>query len=140
MNTLKSIGAVLAGMVAIVGLSMGTDSVLEAAGIFPSPEQGMFIPWMLLLALTYRSLYAIAGGYITALLAPDRPLTHSIILGIIGVVVSAIGVVVGWDMSAHWYPIALVITSLPCTWLGGKLKTKWIQLNEEKSISHTRSS
>jgi len=50
---------------------------------------------------------------------------HAIILGVVGIVAGAIGVVVAWDLSPHhWYPIALVVTALPCTWLGGKLKTK----------------
>ena len=124
MSTIKSIGAVLGGMVTIVALSTGTDWLLERLGIFPPPEQGLFIAWMLLLALVYRSVYAVAGGYITAMLAPDRPMRHAIILGIIGVAASIVGTIVGWDLSAHWYPILLIITSLPCTWIGGKLKTK----------------
>ena len=120
-NNFKSIGAVLAGMIVIVALSIGTDFVLERLGIFPPTGQGFF-PWMLLLALIYRSIYAVAGGYVTAMLAPNQPMRHAIILGILGLVVSIIGTVVGWNLSHHWYPIALVITSLPCTWFGGKIK------------------
>ena len=123
-SSFKSIGSVLAGMITIVALSVGTDSVLESLGIFPPQDQGLFIPWMLLVALLYRSVYAVAGGYVTARLAPDRPLRHAIILGLIGVVVSILGTIVGWDLSAHWYPIALIITALPCTWLGGKMRSK----------------
>jgi len=121
-NTFKSIGAVLAGVITIVALSVGTDSVLETLGIFPPPDQGLFIPWMLSFALLYRSIYAVAGGYLTAMLAPNRPIRHAIILGIIGIVASTFGAVVAWELSSHWYPIALIITALPCTWLGGKLK------------------
>jgi len=121
-NTFKSVWAVIAGMIVIVALALGTDFVLERLGIFPSPGQGFFIPWMLMLALIYRSFYVVAGGYVTAMLAPNRPMRHAIILGIIGMVVSIIGTVVGWDLPHHWYPIALVITTLPCTWLGSKLE------------------
>ncbi len=120
----KSIGAVLAGFIAVVVLSVATDFALEALGIFPPPGQGLFIAWMLMLALIYRSIYAVAGGYVTAMVAPNRPMRHAIILGIIGLVVSIFGAIVAWDRSAHWYPLALIITALPCTWLGGKLKTK----------------
>ncbi len=123
-NTLKSIGAVLAGFVAVVILSVGTDSFLEMLGVFPPPEKGLFITWMLVVALMYRCIYTVAGGYVTARLAPDRPMRHVIILGIIGIIAGTIGVVVGWHLSAHWYPISLVITALPCSWLGGKLKTR----------------
>lgn len=124
MDTLKSTGAVFAGMLTIVVLSTATDAVLEKLGIFPPLEKGLFIPWMLALALVYRSVYAVAGGFITAMLAPNRPMQHAIILGGIGVVISIIGVFVAWDMSPHWYSIALVLTALPCTWLGGRTKTQ----------------
>ena len=124
MKIAKSIGAILVGVIAIVVLSVITDMILEKSGIFPPPEQGLFVPWMLMLALIYRCIYAVAGGYITATLAPNKPMLHAIILGVIGIVASAFGAIAAWNLSAHWYPIALVITALPCTWLGGKLKTK----------------
>jgi len=124
MNTLKSIGAVLAGFITVVILSVVTDYVLETLGIFPPPGQGLFITWMLILAFTYRFIYTVIGGYVTALLAPANPMRHVIILGIIGTVAGTVGVFVGWDLSDHWYPIALAVTALPFTWLGGKLKTK----------------
>ena len=122
MNALKSIGAVFAGMVVIVFLSAGTDFILESNGIFTPPEEGFFTPWMVMLAFFYRCVYTITGGYVTARLAPANPVRHSIILGLIGTVLGLIGVVVAWDLSPHWYPIALAVTAVPLTWLGGKLK------------------
>jgi hypothetical protein len=123
-QTLKSIGAVLAGFILVAVLSTVTDTILEKTGVFPSPENGLFIPWMLGLALVYRCLFTIAGGYLTAALAPVKPMKHGIILGLIGTVMACIGVVVGWNLSQHWYPISLVVTALPCTWLGAKLRSK----------------
>ena len=123
-NTIKSIRAVFAGFITVVILSVGTDSILEVSGIFPPPSQGLFITWMLVLALMYRCVYTVAGGYVTAWLSPDHPVRHSIILGSIGTVAAIIGVVTGWSLSQHWYPISLVVTALPCTWLGGKWKTR----------------
>lgn len=124
MNTFKSIGAALAGIIVIVILSVVTDYILESTGIFPPPDQGLFVTWMLMLALVYRSIYGVIGGYVTAAIAPARPMKLVIILGIIGTVASIFGAIAGWDLSAHWYPIALVITALPTTWWGGKLKTR----------------
>ncbi len=122
-NTFRSILAVFAGFVTVVILSVGTDFVLELRGIFTPPDQGLFTPWMLMVALIYRCVYTVAGGYVTARLSPNRPMRHVIILGSIGIVAATVGTVVAWDLSPHWYPIALVITALPCTWLGGKLTT-----------------
>jgi len=83
-----------------------------------------FVWWVLLIALTYRAAYTILSGYITALLSPNKPMPHAIILGIIGVVVTILGSAANWDKSAAWYPIALILITLPCTWLGGFCKIK----------------
>ena len=122
MPTLKSTGAIVAGFVTVVVLSVGTDSLLEATGVFTPPGQGLFTPWMLWVALVYRCIYTVAGGYVTAWLAPNRVMRHVTILGIIGVAAGTIGVIVGWNLSEHWYPIAIAVTAFPCTWFGGKLK------------------
>jgi len=126
-TTLKSIGAILAGFITVLILSIGTDSVLESVGVFPPPVQGLFTTWMLMLALVYRCAYTVLGGYVTASLAPDRPMRHAITLGIIGIIAATLGAIAGWNLSQHWYPIALIITGLPCTWLGAKLKTKLLR-------------
>jgi hypothetical protein len=65
------------------------------------------------------------GGYLTARLAPSHPLTHALILGVIGLVLGIAGVAASWnagpELGPKWYAIALVITALPSAWLGGKL-------------------
>ncbi len=51
-STLKSIGAVLAGMILIVVLSVATDTILESRNIFPPQNQpGLYSTWMLAVAL-----------------------------------------------------------------------------------------
>ena len=129
MATFRSIGAVLAGFVTVVVLSIGVDAILESLGVFPPQnEPGSYTAWMLLLATVYRCIATVAGGYVTARLAPDRPMRYAIILGIVGIVAGTVGAIATWNMTSHhWYPIALVVTALPCTWLGGKLKTNNVQ-------------
>ncbi|HWM25169.1 MAG TPA: hypothetical protein VNP98_10115 [Chthoniobacterales bacterium] len=126
MNTLKGIGAVLAGMIFIVLSHTGTDFLLEKLGIFTPPDQGFHTTWMVVTATIYRSLFTVAGGYITAALAPNRPMFYATILGLIGIVAGTAGAIVTIPMgiAPAWYPIALVVLALPCTWLGGKLKSK----------------
>jgi hypothetical protein len=132
-NTLKSIWAVMAGMLVNVILSVASDFILESTGIFTPPDAGFFTPWMLAVALAYRSVYTVAGGYATAALAPTQPMRHVIILGSIGAVLSAIGTVVAWDLSSHWYPIALLVIAMPLTYLGGKMKINSIQTKTSPS-------
>jgi hypothetical protein len=122
---LKSIAAVLAGIIIVVVLSVATDGLLKKAGVFPAgSDPALFLPWMLALALAYRCVYSVISGYVIAKLAPLKPMRLVIIAGIIGFAASVLGVIAAWDQSAHWYPIALAITALPATWLGGKLQTK----------------
>jgi len=125
MNILKSIGAVLAGIVFIVVTHTVTDLVLEKLGIFTPPEQGLHITWMVVTATIYRSVYTVGGGYLTAVLAPKRPMLHAVILGVFGIVASTAGaiVMIPLHLGPTWYPIALIVLALPCTWLGGKLRT-----------------
>ena len=123
-NMLKSIGAILAGTIAGAVLSIGTDFILEKIGLFPSPKPGLFLWWMLLIALIYRGIFTIISGFITAALAPKNPIRHAIILGIIGVVVTMLGSIANWDKSAAWYPIVLILITFPCTWMGGKAYLK----------------
>jgi hypothetical protein len=126
MSKLKSAAAVLAGFVTVVILSTGTDFVLEAASVFPpQTDPGAYTGFMLFWALVYRCVYTVAGGYVTARIAPDRPIRHVVILGIIGTVAGTAGVIFSWDLTPHhWYPILIAVTALPCTWIGGRMRAK----------------
>lgn len=121
---LRRSGAVFAGLLFIFVTSLGTDSLLHATGVFPPWGQPMS-DRLFLLALAYRVVFAVAGSYLTARLAPDHPMRHALTLGAIGVALSIIGAVATWnrgpEFGPHWYPLALVATSIPCSWAGGKL-------------------
>ena len=121
-RTLRSIGAMFAGLVAIFVLSLSTDEVLHLSGVFPAWGQPMSDA-AFLLATVYRTVYAVAGCYLAARLAPSRPMRHALILGVVGVVLSTLGAVGTWNrgLGPHWYPLALIATALPCAWVGGWL-------------------
>ena len=83
----RSIGAVLGGIAVGVILTLGTDAVLHVTGYFP--PMGQPVPDApLVWATVYRIIYGVLGSYIIARLAPDQPMGHALIGGIIGVVVS----------------------------------------------------
>ena len=123
-RTLRSVGAVLAGLLLIVVVSTATDAVLHATGVFPPAGQPM-ADALFLLATAYRVVYGVAGGYIAARLAPDRPMAHALALGGVGVVVSTAGAMATWnagpEFGPKWYPLLLIATALPCAWAGGRL-------------------
>jgi hypothetical protein len=121
---IKRIGAVLAGAGATIVLSIATDAALHATGVFPPLGQSM-AGGLFVLAAAYRQVYGVAGAYLTARLAPNRPMLHALVLGVMGFVASIAGAVATWNRGAElgpkWYPLALVALAIPCAWLGGKL-------------------
>lgn len=123
-ETLKSIGAVVAGFFALVILSIIMDSILEKAGIMKTDPFVENPVWLIAIIILYRTIFNTFGSYLTARLAPNKPMKHAIILGVIGVVLTVVGLVVAWDIPPRWYPISLIILTLPAAWLGGKMAIK----------------
>src|SRR5262245_10727032 len=123
----RSAGAVLAGFAAVVGLSLATDQVFHTLQVYPPWGVPMIGNGLYLLALSYRVVYTVLGGYVTARLAPRSPMRHVTVLAIIGLVAGAAGVAVGVstsDLGPLWYPVAIFVTAYPCTWLGGMLRER----------------
>jgi hypothetical protein len=120
----RSAWALFAGFLVAAVLSVGTDVVLHATGVFP--------PWGLpmadapfVLALAYRLLYTALSGYVTARLAPRAPMAHVLVGGAIGTVLATVGAVATWDTGPEfgpkWYPVLLIVTAIPSVWAGGRL-------------------
>ena len=122
----RSAVALFAGFVVGVILSLGTDIVLHLLGVFPPLGQPVGDK-PLLLATIYRTIYSVIATYITARLAPNRPMAHALVAGAIGFAICTVGAVVTWNkgpaFGPHWYPVALIVLALPTAWLGGKLRT-----------------
>lgn len=129
-RTGRSLVAWIAGAATGILLSIGTDMVMHSTGIFPPFGQPMSDS-LFVLATAYRTAYGVLGSYIVARLAPYRPMWHAMVLGVVGVIVSAIGAAVTWnkgpEFGPHWYPLSLVVLALPQSWLGARLRE--IQLN-----------
>jgi hypothetical protein len=123
-RALSRIGALFAGLLVVVVLSTGTDAVLHATGIYPPAGQPMSNA-LFLLAAAYRLAFGTLGSLVAARLAPVRPMWHAVALGAVGTVLALAGLAATWDaapaLGPRWYPIVLVLTALPCGWLGGLL-------------------
>jgi hypothetical protein len=119
---MKSAWAVIAGVLVIVGVTTLVDIVLHVARVFPPMDQPID-DRLALLATAYRIVISIGGAWLTARLAPNRPMRHAMILGGLGVVLGLIGVIATWNLALgpRWYPIALVVLAIPQCWVGGKI-------------------
>lgn len=125
-RTGRSALALLAGFVVTAGLSLGTDVVMHAAHVFPpwgQPMSDALFAW----ATTYRLVYTTLGSYATARVAPYAPMGHALFGGALGMLLATAGAVATWNngpaFGPHWYPIALVVTALPCAWAGARLES-----------------
>jgi hypothetical protein len=125
---LHSAAAILVGFFSVAVLSLGTDQVLHVLEVYPPWGEPMYDPGLNALALSYRILFTIVGGYITAILAPYSPMRHVAVVGVLGLLAGSAGAIVAIRMAnlgPNWYPIALAVTGFPCVWLGGVLYTRW---------------
>ncbi|MFL5486632.1 MAG: hypothetical protein ACJ8AB_02835 [Gemmatimonadaceae bacterium] len=120
----KTALALLAGIVVGVVLSLGTDQILHVLGIYPPWGQTMS-DGLFAVATGYRIIYNIIGSYVAARLAPNRPMWHAMVLGVLGLLVGGAGAAATWNsnppLGPHWYGIAVALISIPCAWIGGLL-------------------
>lgn len=123
----RSVAAVLTGFVTILVTHTGMDAVLHATGVFPPAGQVMS-DGLFALAFSYRLLFSVLGAFITARLAPTRPLKHTLVLGGIGLALSLLGLLAtigrGPEFGPLWYPVSLLLVTLPCCWAGAKLAAR----------------
>lgn len=120
-KTLKSIGAILAGFLLGALLSIGADYLMEITGMMSMEHFKQSSIAIIVLVIAYRFIFNVTGCYLTAALAPDKPMKHVLIIGIIGTVLSIVGALAMWDKAMPFYNITIILMSLPSAWLGGKL-------------------
>jgi hypothetical protein len=120
----RSVAAVFAGIATTFVQSLGTDFVLFATGVFP-PYGQRVSGELLALATTYCAAFAGVGRYVTAQLAPDRPMRRTAIMAAIGFALGLLGVaanIVHPERGPLRHPIAVALTAVPCVLAGAKLQ------------------
>ena len=118
----RSVLAIFAGFVVVVVLSLGADEVFHLLNVYPPWGVPMYEPGLNLLALTYRGIFTLMGGYVTAYLAPSSPMKHVLVGCGIGLILGGLGVVAATtaDLGPIWYPVAVAVTGPVLNWLGGR--------------------
>lgn len=123
----RSIGAVLAGIVVAIVLTLAADVLMHAIGVYPALGQPIGSK-PLLLATAYRIVFGVVGGSVTARLAPYDPMKHSLAGGVFGTIAGIAGALATWNkgLGPHWYAVAVIVIALPSAWLGAKLRLRQI--------------
>jgi hypothetical protein len=94
----------------------------RVSGVFPGREHPeLYVSWMLGVALAYRSIFTVAGGYLTARLASQNPMHHVYVLMALGLFGGIAGAVGGWHLGNHWYSVLLAVTGPLFVWIGGRM-------------------
>ena len=121
---LRTVGALIAGFVTVALLSTAADAALHAMNYYPNDGTAGADP-ELAVALAYRTLFTVFGGFVCAWLAPSHPQRLATILGLIGTIPAVLGDLAMWSLGRHWYAISLALLAVPSTALGGWLFTRF---------------
>lgn len=127
---LRSITAIVVGFIFIGALSIGADFALRSAvpGVF-SPTGRVDNTGVLLLMMGYVFVFAVTGCYLAARLAPQKPLKHALVLGMLGLIFNVVGTIAMWETAPAWFHIIMLILVMPAAWLGGKLREAQLARN-----------
>jgi len=118
----RSIWAIVAGALVIIGATTLVDVILHAVGFYPPLGQPIN-DVQSVVGTCYRIIIGVAGAWLTARLAPDRPMKHTLILGLIGTALGLVGLIATWHkaLGPKWYSIAHVVLAIPEVWAGAKI-------------------
>jgi len=123
----RSILAIVAGFLLIGALAFGTGAALTAAGLFPAATEPVTNPGLLLLETVYVAVYAIAGCWLAAFLASDRPMRHALILGVLGLVFNDAMAAATWELRPAWAVLLNLALVMPYAWIGGRLREQQLE-------------
>ena len=118
----RSIWAVVAGVLFILVVTTIVDILLHVVGVYPPMDQPLDDAHALI-ASSYRFVITVVGAWLTARLAPGKPMKHAMILGLVGTALGLAGVVLTWNagLGPRWYAISLAVLAIPQCWLGARI-------------------
>ena len=118
---IRSVIAVVTGFLLIGALSFGATALMKVAMPGALTARTESVP-VLLLVMTYVAIFAVAGCYITALIAGRSPMKHALVLGVLGLIFNVVGTIDRWDTMPAWFHVTSLLLVMPYAWLGGRLR------------------
>ena len=132
---IRSMVAIVVGFLLIGALAMGTDVLVRNAVPTAFDDAGRTDSVALLLfTIVYVGVYAVAGCYLAARLAPDRPMRHAMILGALGLAFNVVGTIEAWDTAPVWYHAVALALVLPFAWLGGWIRERQLDGRAPRAV------
>jgi hypothetical protein len=121
----RSILAVIAGylIIAVAVMALFAISFPDAdPANIPAPSMGF-----MLFSIVYGFVFAVLGGYVTALLAKRAEMKHTLALGALGVVLGIISMVTAAGREPLWYQITNMVVIAAAVLLGGYFRTRKVK-------------
>ncbi|MCG8456449.1 MAG: hypothetical protein MI919_09215, partial [Holophagales bacterium] len=119
----RCIGDVFAGMVGWAVLWLGTNAALAAALPGSFREDGSTDSvGILLLILVASVVFSVAAGYLTALVARQKPVAHGLALGIVQLLIGIAVQMQYWQVMPLWYHLIFLTLLLP-----GNVAGAWLR-------------
>jgi hypothetical protein len=119
-NIARSVGAVLAGYVAIGILVVLTDQVWSMSvrdfSALPQPPTYYFA-----ITLVTDFLYSAVGGLVAIRIGQRRQMRHAVGLIFFGELIGIATQIALWKTVPHWYGLSLLILYPVGVWLGAKI-------------------
>lgn len=122
----RSILAIVAGFVLAGALNVGTNTLLSrvAPEMVPPPGTPNTNTTALLVICAYVALYGILGCYVTARLAPSRPLLHALIVGGLALAMSIPATMAVWNDTPAWFNVYNLLAVMPYAYVGGRIRER----------------
>ena len=121
----KSVWPIIAGFLLLAALSVGADMILR--GLFPKafgPSEAPQNAPASVVTIFYAGAFGVLGSYLTARLAPSRPVMHALALGGIVFLFTLGGVVGSWHRAPAWFNFSFLAMVFPSAWLGGVMRAR----------------
>jgi hypothetical protein len=123
----RSVAAIASGFVLIAALALVTGAALQGAGLMPPAGVPMNDIGGILLETAYVAIFAIAGCWFAAYLAPDHPMRHALILGVLGLAFNLVSAAAVWDQRPAWAILLNLALVMPYAWIGGRLREQQLE-------------
>ncbi|HPF39975.1 MAG TPA: hypothetical protein P5081_11040 [Phycisphaerae bacterium] len=123
-TTGRGILGVVVGFVGMVAATIGLDALFHATGVYPDWRLPMeSYQWGL--ALVYRVLFGVGGGYVASRVARGCSFRASLFVGLLSALLSACVVAMHWNMGPEfgprWFNLLWLGTTIPSAMVGGRL-------------------
>jgi hypothetical protein len=113
--------AVMAGILTTFVLSAATDFIMSIMGLHPPLLKPMYDDAQAQMTLMYHSMYAVAGAFVTAMIAKKHSRKAVLILGAKELVIWLIVTFILYDQAPTWYTTLKALLGIPLAMLGGRL-------------------